>query len=271
MRVAKILEPKGDKVIFQVKLPDHMGEVLLSSYVNFLKAMEPVKDGDNYIPNVVKAVSEFYGVDMEKILRARYAGREAEVIDAISPLYWYTHKLISDYKPDVRTGRDLLFTFRGQKFVLKGKTASGQFDDLSVLEAYEGLEAKRLLDEREESEEGDPNGNYLYTKYLRVIATLCRKKGEALDLNDAKREEFIGKRIDFFRNVSAKTALDIDFFLSSFSDGSDPFPKIIGFLSLRSLSLVAETRFLRPKPTRKRSNTRKRSLREQGMAGQFLH
>lgn len=271
MKIAKILEPKGDKVIFTVKLPDHMGEVLLANYVNFLKAMEPLQEGDNYIPNVVKAVSEFYGVDMETILKARYAGREAEVIDAISPLYWYTHKLISEYKPDLRTGKDLMFRFRNQQFILKGVTASGQFDDLSVLEAYEGLEAKRLLSEIEDSESGDPDGNYLYTKFLRIIATLCRKKGEPLELNDAKREKFLTDRINFFRNVPASVALDVDFFLSSFSDGSDLSPKIVGSLSRRSLSLVAETRFRKQKPTRKRSNTRKRSLREQGTAGLFLH
>lgn len=266
MKVAKLIAPDGE-VIVEVRVPDTMQEVRLEQYVNFLKAMEPVRESDqNYIPNVVKAISEFYGVDMNTLLTVRFKGEEVKLIDSLTPLYWHTQKLISEYNPTLRKGGDLTIKYRKQSFTLRGMTLKGNFDDLSTLEAYECLEAKRLFHEKDE--EGlDINGNYLYTQYLRIIATLCRKKGEDLPLNDLKRESFITERINFFRDIDAATAMDVDFFLSNSLGLSDPSLKTVGFLSRQSLAVVAETRFRKQKPLPKPSRTAKRYSKGSATAG----
>ena len=107
MKVAKLISTTGE-VIVEVRVPDSMQEVRLEQYVNFLKAMEPVQEGHpNYIPNVVQAISEFYGVDMNTLLTVRFKGKEPQLLDSLAPLYWHTHKLISDYNPTLRKGGDL--------------------------------------------------------------------------------------------------------------------------------------------------------------------
>jgi hypothetical protein len=266
MKVAKLIAPDGE-VIVEVRVPDTMQEVRLEQYVNFLKAMEPIQESDqNYIPNVVKAISEFYNVDMNTLLTVRFKGKESQAMDSLAPLYWHTHKLISEYNPTLRKGSDLKIKYRKQSFTLRGMTVKGTFDDLTVLEAYECLEAKHLFQDKDE--EGlDVNGNYLYTRYLRIIATLCRKQGEDLPMNDLQRERFIGERIEFFRDIDAATAMDVDFFLSNSLGLSDPSLKTVGFLSRQSLAVVAETRFRKQKPLPKPSRTAKRSLKGSATGG----
>ena len=264
MRTATLLDNQN-KLIAEVALPEHMGEVKLKQYINFLKAVELPENAEshpNHVVPIAKAVSEFYDVDLQDVLQARFGKcNDAEIITAVSPLYQYTHKLIAGYKPAVGKSGDWRFRHRGVEFVMKGKSISG-YDDLSTLEAYECLEAQRLFRQQEETETGDPDGSFMYSHYLKIIATLARKEGEALPFSDLERDAFTMGRMQFFSDIDAKTALDIDFFLTSILPSSEVSRKTVGFLTLRSLEVVAETKFRKPKRTRKQSNIRERFFGE---------
>lgn len=264
MRTANIVDLKGE-LIAEINLPENMGEVKLSQYVNFLKAMETAEEGKNYIPNVLEALSEFYDIDLHELAQAKFSN-SSKFIDSVMPLYQWTSKLIQDYQPRLRKGEDLKIKYRGVEFICRGVSISGKFDDLTTMEAYECLEAQRLFRQAEE-ESQDPNGNLMYSHFLKIVATLCRKEGENLPLGDVERDNFLSERIAFFKDIDAATALDIDFFLSSLLPGSDQYPKTIGFLSRQSLKLVSETKFRKQKQLRMRKPTPGRYSKGRGMAG----
>jgi len=118
-------------------------------------------------------------------------------------------------------------------------------------------EAERRAD-YEIEKAGDPNGNVLFSRYLRLIAVMCRGESEKLPFDDAERAAWISERSVFFQNIDTQTALDVDFFLSSISSGYVKSRGVVGSLSAFLLSLALTTHLRNPQPTKKRNSGAKK-------------
>lgn len=125
---------------------------------------------------------------------------------------------------------------------------------ITITKAAETLAAAEI------EKAADPSGSLLYSMYLRLLAIICRKEGEHLPFDDAEREAWITNRAAFFRGISAKKALDVDFFLTSILSNYDSAPPAAGFLTRQSFSLAAAMQLKTPKGKAKRRHTTKKSL-----------
>lgn len=104
---------------------------------------------------------------------------------------------------------------------------------------------------------GDEDGNYTYSRYLTMMAILCRKQGEKLPSNESERRKFIAERSAFFQGIDAQTAMDVDFFLLSIFNRLGKTHPVIG--SLIHPAIGAGVGMIRQKemPMQGRSSTRK--------------
>jgi hypothetical protein len=108
---------------------------------------------------------------------------------------------------------------------------------------------------------GDPDGSLLFTNYVKTLAILCRKPGENLPVEDSAREVWIQNRTVFFSDIDAKTALNVDFFLTSILQNSENEVPAGGFLSRQSFAVVAATWLKKGKRTTDKRRTAKTSLK----------
>lgn len=127
----------------------------------------------------------------------------------------------------------------------------------------EGKIAKRQagFEANELEKAGDPDGSLLFTTYLKTLAILSRKEGESLPVNDADREAWIQNRASHFSEIDAGTALDIDFFLTSFLPNYEAGRLVAGFLRGQSFAATAATLLKKGKRSTGRKDTAKKSLR----------
>lgn len=95
--------------------------------------------------------------------------------------------------------------------------------------------------------EADKDGSKLYSMYVRLMAVLCRKRGEKMPVDDAIRDAWITERMQLFAGVDAATALNVDFFLSNILTLLNKTHHVIGSLTLLSLLITVETQLNRPK------------------------
>ena len=127
-------------------------------------------------------------------------------------------------------------------------------------------EKARILGEAERRAEyeiekaGDPDGSLMYSRYLRLLAVLCREENEKLPFDDAERQAWISERMVFFQHIDAQTALDVDFFLSSILQGYAKSRGVVGSLSAFLLHLALMTHLRNPQPTKKRGNAANKRL-----------
>lgn len=107
---------------------------------------------------------------------------------------------------------------------------------------------------------GDPKGNEVFGFYLRLLAILCRRKGERLPFDDAERAAWIDQRANHFKEIDAHTALQLDFFLTTTLQFYKKGLHYTGFLTLHSFAVAVEMRLKRPKHTKgKRIKAQKHS------------
>lgn len=105
---------------------------------------------------------------------------------------------------------------------------------------------------------GDPDGSLLYSYYLRTIAILCKKEGEQLPLQDSQREAWIQQRAFELQEIDAATALNMDFFLTSFSKSSGQSLGAVGFLRNQCFAAVAAIQLRKGKHTNGQSRRARR-------------
>ena len=120
------------------------------------------------------------------------------------------------------------------------------------------LNAAERRAEYEIEKAGDPDGSLMYSRYLRLLAVLCRQENEKLPFDDAERQAWISERMVFFRQIDAQTALDVDFFLSSILQGYAKSRGVVRSLSAFLLSLALTTHLRNPQPTKKRNSGAKK-------------
>jgi hypothetical protein len=274
-----IKTPDG-KPILEVNIPQTLYELPLNQYVDFIQVLRTRSEGANMVEVTAKAISAFYAIDLNQVLNAKYDSKEqgeATMYDCITKLYGHATKLVDKHlgqmqaSPSVNTKRPF-FEFDGCKFEVPVITqkimamgAENVLPPLTVAEFVEAAEINRIADTVID-ETGDNEGNVLLTKYLSLLAVLCRKEGEALPIDEAERELFIKERAGYFFTcksgmIDAGTALDIDFFLTAFLVRYEKINRVIGFLYLQSLEIVLSL-LTRLKPLPKQSKTQKSTAKK---------
>lgn len=127
-------------------------------------------------------------------------------------------------------------------------------------------EIRRL--EAEIELENDPNGSLLFLQYLRLVAILAKRPGEKLPAQDGDRERWIQERVMHLQEIDAKTALDVDFFLSGLLTYSKRTLGVTGSLILPLFALAAAIQSKQQpkgKPTIRRYRTNRKL--KSGLAG----
>jgi len=104
---------------------------------------------------------------------------------------------------------------------------------------------------------GDEDGNLTFSRYLYMMAILCRKPGEKLPVKHAEKKNFINERAAFFQEIDTKTALDVDFFLLSILSALKANHQTVGSLIRLGFEAAVETKRLKGKLITGPSNTRK--------------
>lgn len=120
------------------------------------------------------------------------------------------------------------------------------------------------------ADHGDEEGSLEFSRYLYMMAILCRKPGEKLPWKHAERKDFIARRAAEFQGIDTQTALDVDFFLHSILNALKRNQPIAGSLILPAIEAVVETRKLNDRRTRRLLSTKKPSLKGL-VGGRLLH
>lgn len=129
--------------------------------------------------------------------------------------------------------------YKGEKWRLpKAIRGNVAMTTVTTAEAVEALEAGRIIQATIEKT-GDETGSALFTNYLSLLAALLRKGDEVLPAEDMAREAFIKQRIEYFQDVTMDVALNVDFFLLSFTKPSAKTRTIVGSLSQRVFEHLA--------------------------------
>lgn len=279
------LQDNAGNVIAEFDIPSSLYDVPLNRYVDFLVEVGK-STPENAILQHTKAVSAFYGVDLLSLLNGVY-NTEKEKTDfemaTVSQLHGYAAGLIDKHisgmfaNPKVST-YEPFFQFNGQTFgipkMLTDVMSSGtaNLPGLSVIESIEAMEANRLF---ETQQDNDEDGSLLFTKYLTLLAVLCRKDGETLPVDEVEREQFISDRVALFGGsngeiINAGTAIDVDFFLTPFSGRYSKNNPVFSSLYLQSLKIAALVT-LRRTPLRKQQpkNTANKFLNGSGGVRSF--
>lgn len=261
--------------VVQFDIPQTAAEIRLVQYIDFLVALRKWKEDEtNDAAQMGRAVAAFLGVDIVDLAQIKfgrvqeYDQQAMEMVDSLYKIYMVISKVVGEYKPKIRNSEDLRVQYKGVDLVMPGhmKMAAIGIEDLgalSFLEAVETYELKRVTQEVMEKE-GDPEGSYLYSQYLGVLALLLRKPGEALPVDDVQRAAFLQQRKVFFKDITLDIALDLDFFLFTGQTRLNKQPNFCTFLTPQTLALLGLTR-PNAKPLVKQKNRRK--MRQKGLAG----
>ena len=275
MRTARLLA--DGREVAAIPLYGSLYDVPLSRCIDFLKAREPFDNAEalengevNEARVMVKAVGAFFGLELDQMIGVE-AIEAGEVADGIESMYAWIVDLLGTFTGRMRTPEDCTFEYKGDKYtipVLSIRVITGLPGvpaNLTAGEMIEAYEVKRLAQNR--IGEGDPDGTYLYTYYLQLLAVLARKEGEKLPHSDSECADFIERRTVHFQEIDAGTALDVDFFLAMQMQPSDKTLTAVGCLSNQVLDLVHATRKRGPLNTRRSmrpSGAAKKPLRGQG-------
>ena len=282
------INSRNGEVLATFGIPQTLYELPLNRYVDFIVEMgNREEDGSNTIACISRAVSAFFGIDIDAVMRAQYTADsenmevETAHIMAIKQLHGYAAQLI-DHHLGAQTISPRInleiqdFEFLGKTYhlapigvrALSNGALETVFPPLSTIECIEGAEIQRVA-ETLIVDEGDPNGNHIFAKLLKLIAVFARLKGESLPNDDSQREQFILSRADHFGGsnpknevISAGTALDIDFFLTPFSVRYKEIPIVVSFLFHQSLGIVLEARLKASQHTQGRKPMQKRTAKK---------
>lgn len=275
MKIARLLS--AGREVAAIPLYESLYDVPLSRAIDFLKAREPFDNAEamekgqvNEARVMVKAVGAFFGLELEQMIGVD-AIDAGDVADGIESLYAWIIDLLGTFTGRMRTPQDCTFEYKGDAYtipVLSIRAMTGLPGVPANLQAGEMIEAyeiKRLAQTR--IGEGDPDGTYLYTYYLQLLAALARKDGEQLPYSDSECADFIERRTVHFQEIDVGTALDVDFFLAMQMQPSDKTLTAVGCLSNQVFGLVHATRkrgLLNTRRSTRPSGAAKKPLRAAG-------
>lgn len=291
-----LLKSKGGKTIAELPAYKSLYQVPLSRYIDFLKVREPLDLAIAEIGNIEKeeekrgafeakamniprifaqSIGAFFGLDLDMVLKSEfgnYEELEAEssgvVTARLSTLNQWVINLLGTFSPKIRRAEDCTFEYKGEPYsipVIGVQTLASLplLPDLETGEMIEAYEIKRLAQAKIQKD--DPEGSYLFSYYLRLLAVLCRKESEQFPVFESDVERFINERSMHFREIDAGTALDVDFFLANLMKHSAQTGAAVGFLSNRVFALVAahaKRNALKRKRSIEQRKGQKKSLRK---------
>lgn len=133
---------------------------------------------------------------------------------SVMRLYAHLNTVINTFKPETLKDKVFKIVIKGEEYQLDQLKAAKflTLEGVSTGEAIEVLEFRRIAEKNLE-EKKFALGSMNFTLGLRELATLVRKKGEALPWNRKDLESFLNSRMEIFRGVTAGEVLTLRFFL----------------------------------------------------------
>lgn len=263
-----LLQTETGEDLTYLNLPDNASEVPLNRYIDFTVTYRQIfNDEANAILTMAKAVGDLCGVDLDTLLEAAYGPTyktDDEMYGSLSEIFGYLANLILSFEGELRNEQNYTFQYKGETwtlpFVRVVALVTGELLPwISAAQAVEALEVIRLTDQHLEKPDGDPEGSYRYSLYLRLLAILASKEGDKMPADSGAMQAFIAERTAHFQDIDTKTALDIDFFLTSILTHLGKTHRIAGSLALPVIGHGAVTQRLRWKRIKgQKSKTRRR-------------
>lgn len=220
-----------------INIPE-LEEVSLRSYVMTLKAISKtisMEDNADIVRSYCQALSCWTGQDYELIKSFPFDVVQRGIEIIISTI---TNKKENFYSNNIS------FEHKGKRFEIGVIETIANSRSLSRLTAGQAI---RILDIMSDissliEKEGDEDGSYMYTQYLKLLAILTADSNSAFfSGNILDSEKFIDERVEFFADVRAAPAIAADFFLTPLMKDSEKKGLCIGFLTGLSLLLSLET------------------------------
>lgn len=248
--------------LFIIELPTTPQELKLSAYIDFLKAQESVQ---NPVARAIMSISAITGVDYGEMLDAKVGNiysSDTNLDGCLSPVFAHIYGVVGKVVPKLRTGDDCTFEYKGEQYIIPyiQQIALSGVDimpDISVIEAIEILETKRIA---EQMEKEDTTGSVMFSGYLRTMAVISRKEGELLPIDEAEKERFLSERMKHFQDIDCQTAFDVAFFLTSTLQVLGKSQGVFFSLILHALTPVLEMHVYKQKRTKAQNGTVKRYL-----------
>lgn len=243
---------KNNAGLQEINIPDNCEELKLRQYIKFIVAynawINSLKENNDIISyetviSLANIVAKTLEVDLKtilgleidfldiiegaKILSNAVEEDEDDEEDRIQAKYELNGKLMSivvhlneviqSVKPKPLTYVYHSFEYKDEEFFMpywesKEFLKAMTRPSIPLGEVIEIMEIKRLSGMMVE-QNGDPEGSYMYTEALRVIATLAKKQHEKLPSSGT--DKFIAERMKYFEDISFQQYADINFFLSS--------------------------------------------------------
>ena len=239
--------PDGS-IIYTFPFPEHIGEISLLQYINYVVARRNAEKDD--LPpmiGVAMAISEFFQVDVMPILEGEVGVgnvTEAQLAHTVGVIHVRLDEIISKYPAKIRGEEDFKFTWKGIEYLiphLSFNAVTGKLQK-TALNVYEYVEADTIKFQAQlmAEKEGDREGSIWFSEYTRLISLLARREGEKLPFKPADREVFLQNRMEVFQDVPLDIAMDIDFFLADGLRNSNPHPTIITSLILPYLLICQQ-------------------------------
>lgn len=237
----------GDEKI-PIDLPQRASEIPVRKYIDFSVEMDKFVDWYNtkvedktimaertyYLYRMCRVVSEFFDIDLNTVLQydaaaltddAGYLKPEVmskhikaltdravsmdDLEDTLLTIVLNVNKVVQDYEPKYRTVHNHIFDYRDEKWTLPRVNVLSyhhiQFEKVTVLESIECMEIQRLSKKHK-----DDQGNSTLTEFLTMMAVLCRKPGEKIDIDNF--ENMVEERKRHFIDLTMDVVLDTVFF-----------------------------------------------------------
>ena len=133
----------------------------------------------------------------------------------LKAVYHFIISLIMTYEPP-ESVTDYEFSHTGEDGVIRNFTVGAwhhkKSDDLLISETIELMEIQRLAKKYETSESDDIRAQF--TAKVTMLAVLCKEDDEVWPDTQSEIDALIEAKKAIFKNVNAKTMLDVGFFLN---------------------------------------------------------
>jgi hypothetical protein len=207
------------------ELPESLHEVTLRQFIDdqveFLKTPQWFQDfrndggkisknqTANFISCSIKLLSKFTGVGIEVF-------KDSDDVNGLIKIWNELNRTLKTYEPKFIAS----FEYKGETFIvptmqINHYTGQKENPNLSNIEVITSLQYEFLLNDTELIKAGRN-----YEKHLAIVAILCRKEGENLEMTDDEIIAFTSKRMKFFKDLPASIALDVMFFFINSSTTS---------------------------------------------------
>lgn len=252
--------PDGSTIL-TFPFPEHIGEISLYQYINYVVARRNAEKDD--LPpmlGVAMSISEFFQVDVMQVLEGEVGVvTDEHLAHSVGGIFVKLDEVIARYKPKMRTNNDFKFEWKGFEYHIPHLTfdaVTNQFKRtaLSVFD-YVETDVTRQRFKMLAEKDGDREGSFWFSEYTHLIALVARRENEKIPFNPGERETWLQNRATIFQDVPLDIAMDIDFFLTTGLQNSKRHTTIIGSLTL-PLLLIAEQ-------ARKRLNLGQTPLKKQ--------